>query len=234
MPEDRMPLAQDIRGAREAVERLLDELGLRGFEYIVERREEGWTLRVDCATDEGWQEATLTVDPGELRASLGDPSMRDKLRRNWEPHFRACVRRGTDPAARWEHYGHGADIGVRGFAATKPGAFEQAALALTAVVADPALVERRERVAIECEAPDDELLFAEWLNALVYEMSVRKMLFGRFAVRIEGTRLAAEAWGEKVDSERHHPAVEVKGATYTTLRVARRNEGWVAQTVVDV
>jgi len=34
---------------------------------------------------------------------------------------------------------------------------------------------------------------------------------------------------------RHHPAVEVKGATYTTLRVARETSGeWVAQTVVDV
>jgi len=136
--------------------------------------------------------------------------------------------------AHWEHYEHQADIGVRGFGASKSEAFEQAALALTAVVTDPAWVEPRKRVAMKCEGPDDELLFAEWLNALVYEMSTRKMLFGRFAVRLQGTRLAAEAWGEKVDPARHHPAVEVKGATYTTLRVARENGGWVAQTVVDV
>ncbi|MDA8108590.1 MAG: archease [Betaproteobacteria bacterium] len=135
---------------------------------------------------------------------------------------------------RWEHYPHGADIGVRGFGATKAEAFEQAALALTAAVADPAAVEPREAVAIECEAPDDELLFAEWLNRLVYEMATRRMLFSRFAVRLEGTRLAGEARGEPVDSARHHPAVEVKGATYTTLRVAREDGGWVAQTVVDV
>jgi tRNA nucleotidyltransferase (CCA-adding enzyme) len=60
------------------------------------------------------------------------------------------------------------------------------------------------------------------------------MLFSRFVVRVEGTRLAGEAWGEKVDPARHRPAVEVKGATYTTLRVARENGVWVAQTVVDV
>ena len=95
-----MPLAEDIRGAREAIERLLDELGLRGFVYTVEHREEGWTLRVDCATGEGLQEATLAVDLDELRASLGDPGMRDKLLRHWEPHFRACARRGIDPTAR--------------------------------------------------------------------------------------------------------------------------------------
>jgi len=140
-----------------------------------------------------------------------------------------------DPdAGHWEHYAHGADIGVRGHGASKEEAFAQAALALTAVVCDPAGVAARERVAIECEAPDDELLFAEWLNGVIYEMATRRMLFGRFAVRLEGRRLAAEAWGEPVDAARHHPAVEVKGATYTTLRVAREGARWVAQTVVDV
>ena len=136
--------------------------------------------------------------------------------------------------SRWEHFEHGADVGVRGFGATKAEAFEQAALALTAAVADPAAVRPLERVELACEAPDDELLLAEWLNALVYEMSTRRMLFSRFAVTLEGTRLEAQAWGEPVDAARHQPAVEVKGATYTGLRVAPQNGGWVAQTVGDV
>ena len=140
----------------------------------------------------------------------------------------------TQVKAGWEHYEHGADIGVRGVGASKTEAFEQAALALTAVIADPAAVQQRKRVALACEAPDDELLLAEWLNALVYEMATRRMLFSRFAVRLEGTLLTAEAWGEAVDAARHHPAVEVKGATYTTLRVAQEGDGWLAQTVVDV
>jgi len=136
--------------------------------------------------------------------------------------------------AHWEHYEHGADIGVRGVGATLAQAFEQAALAVTAVVADPAAVAPRERVAIRCEAPDDELLLAEWLNAVISEMSARAMLFSRFALQRDGNALSGEAWGERVEPARHHPAVEVKGATYTTLRVARHGEGWLAQTVVDV
>jgi SHS2 domain-containing protein len=123
---------------------------------------------------------------------------------------------------------------VRGRGASKEEAFVHAALALTAVVTDPADVAARDRVPIACEAPDDELLFAEWLNALIYEMATRRMLFGRFSVRIEGPRLAGEAWGEAIDAARHRPAVEVKGATYTTLRVAQEDGRWVAQTVVDV
>lgn len=135
----------------------------------------------------------------------------------------------------WEHYGHDADIGVRGIGATLAGAFEQAALALTAVITDPDGVEPREAVEIACEAPDSELLLAEWLNALVYEMAVRRMLFGRFRVEIDGTRLRGQALGEPTSVPRHRPAVEVKGATYTSLRVARTGDGgWLAQTVVDV
>lgn len=137
-------------------------------------------------------------------------------------------------SARWEHFEHGADVGVRGFGASKCEAFEQAALALTAAVTEPQGVAPREAVAIECEAPDDELLLAEWLNMLIYEMSTRRMLFSRFAVRIDGTHLRAEARGEPVDPARHAPAVEAKGATYTALRVAREGGEWVAQTVVDV
>lgn len=135
----------------------------------------------------------------------------------------------------WEHYEHGADIGVRGIGATMAGAFEQAALALTAVITDPAAVAARDAVDIACEAPDPELLLAEWLNALVYEMAVRRMLFGRYRVEIDGTRLRGRAFGEPTSVERHRPAVEVKGATYTSLRVASTEDGgWLAQTVVDV
>lgn len=125
-------------------------------------------------------------------------------------------------------------MGVRGVGATLSEAFEQVALAMTGTVTDPKCVEPREEVAIECEAPDLELLLVEWLNALVYEMAVRKMLFSRFDVRLDGTRLRGSAWGERVEPARHHPAVEVKGATYTALRVAQEGGEWVAQTVVDV
>jgi SHS2 domain-containing protein len=135
----------------------------------------------------------------------------------------------------WEHFAHGADIGVRGTGRTLAQAFEQAALALTAVLTDPASVEANAEIAIRCEAPDNEMLLVDWLNALIFEMATRNMLFGCFEVRIAGGKLAARAWGESVDRARHHPAVEIKGATYTALAVEPRADGtWVAECVVDV
>lgn len=134
----------------------------------------------------------------------------------------------------WEHFPHDADIGVVGSGPTLAEAFRQAAIALTAVVVDPGTVRATTSVDIECRAPNDEILLVEWLNALIYEMSVRSMLFADVTVRIENGALHATARGERVDRERHQPAVEIKGATMTALRVEHRPEGWRAQCVVDV
>ncbi len=135
----------------------------------------------------------------------------------------------------WELFPHEADMGVRGSGRSKEEAFEQTAVALTAVISDPASIEAKEMVEIACEAPDDELLLVNWLNAVVYEMATRKMLFGRFRVSLDGTALRGQAWGEAIDVDRHDPAVEVKGATCTVLKVAQDDAGcWFAQCVVDV
>jgi tRNA nucleotidyltransferase (CCA-adding enzyme) len=135
----------------------------------------------------------------------------------------------------WEHFPHQADMGIRGIGSTKEAAFEAAALALTAVITDPASVAQTRAVSVVCEAPDDELLLIDWLNALVYEMATRKMLFCRFDVQINNHALRATAWGEPVEVARHQPAVEVKGATYTELSLKQDEKGrWIAQCVVDV
>ncbi len=141
----------------------------------------------------------------------------------------------ADAGACWEHFEHDADVGVRGRGATREQAFVQAALALVSAITDLALIAATVAIDVRCEAPDDELLLVDWLNALVYEMATRRMLFSRFEVAIRDGRLDARAWGEPLDAGRHRPAVEVKGATYTALRVAREDDGrWLAQCVVDV
>jgi tRNA nucleotidyltransferase (CCA-adding enzyme) len=135
----------------------------------------------------------------------------------------------------WEHFAHGADIGVRGRGPTAAAAFEQAALALTAVVTDPARVRPVESVPLRCQAADLELLLYDWLNSVVFSMATRRLLFSEFRVTISGGELDAEALGEPVDMQRHAPAVEVKGATFTELAVRRDEDGgWCAQCVIDV
>ena len=135
----------------------------------------------------------------------------------------------------WEHFEHGADIGVRGFGPTLEASFEAAATALAAVVADPATVRPLKSVAIACEAAARDILLVDFLNAIIYEMATAGLLFTAFCVTIDGTQLRAEAKGEPFDAGRHDTAVEVKGATFTELKVERLADGrWCAQCVVDV
>lgn len=136
---------------------------------------------------------------------------------------------------RWEHFPHGADAGIRGIGPTAQSAFVQAAHALIAVVTDNAPARPTTCIAIECSADDLDGLFFDWIDALVYEMATRRLVFGRFEVTIDDARLRATAWGDPIDPALHVPAVEVKGPTYTELCVSPRlTGGWQAQCVVDV
>src|SRR6266704_2638113 len=88
-------------------------------------------------------------------ASVIVGSLRSTTTRSW----RSC---GVEwHAMAWEHFPHGADVGVRGIGATREEAFAQAALALTAVLTDPARVVSKDAIDIRCEAPDGEPLDRE-------------------------------------------------------------------------
>jgi tRNA nucleotidyltransferase (CCA-adding enzyme) len=107
--------------------------------------------------------------------------------------------------------------------------------ALTAVLTNPASVRLQQQIEIHCEAPDDALLLVDWLNALIYEMATRRMVFGKWRVVLDGHKLEAIVEGEAVNRARHHPVVEVKGATYTALSVEQDVSGnWSGRCIVDV
>jgi SHS2 domain-containing protein len=110
--------------------------------------------------------------------------------------------------ARYEHFAHGADIGARGFGGSGAQAFEQAALAMTAAVTDLETVAALQEVDVGCGAPDRELLLADWLNAIVYEIATRHMVFGRFQVHVEECSLHGKTRGEEISAAKHEPGVD--------------------------
>jgi SHS2 domain-containing protein len=134
----------------------------------------------------------------------------------------------------YEHFHHQADIGIKGIGDTIDEAFEQAAMGMMAVICNPKAVLPEDEVKLFCTAPDEEFLLVDFLNAIIYEMAVRSMLFGKFEVTVKGDCVDAKAWGEKSDPKKHQTAVEVKGATYTELEVRQEGDKWIAQCVVDV
>lgn len=142
----------------------------------------------------------------------------------------------TEVAPGWSHFPHEPDIGIEGRGASIAEAFEQTALALTAIIVAPGDVLPRRSLRIACTAPNPELLLVEWLDALIFRMAVKRMLFARFEVAIlgKGESLEAMAWGETLDPQRHHPGLELKGSTQTHLSVRREQGLWIARTVIHV
>jgi SHS2 domain-containing protein len=133
----------------------------------------------------------------------------------------------------WQHFPHGADVGVRGIGRSLSDAFAEAARAMTAIAVDLDAVELRQSVKIACSGADVEDLLYAWLNAVIFEMAVRHMVFGRFEVEVDDGTVRAIAWGEPLVPERHQPSVEIKGATFTELSVRKEGDEWIAKCVVD-
>ncbi len=134
----------------------------------------------------------------------------------------------------WEHYSHTADMGIRGFGESMEEAFANAAVALVAVNVDPGKVKQEDTIQITCCDDDIELLFVAWLSNLLYEMITRKIFFSRFEVEIKDGQLKGYAWGEKLDLKKHDPGVEIKGISYSDLKVAQENGKWIAQCIIDI
>jgi SHS2 domain-containing protein len=136
--------------------------------------------------------------------------------------------------AHYETFEHESDIGIRGFGKTLEEAFENAAIALYSVMVNVGAIEPKNMRTISATASDHELLFVEWLNALLSISDIERMVFSRFEVAISGVSLTGRAWGEHLDQIRHQPHVEIKAATYHMLCVKKEGEVFLAQCVVDV
>ncbi len=139
----------------------------------------------------------------------------------------------------YETFEHGADIGIRGIGKTLEEAFVNAAKALfTIMVYNLEQVQPQERKEVLADGDGLEELFLDWLNVLLSEAGMGNIIFSEFGCRIksdkEGFKLFGWAAGERVDDKRHELGQEVKGATYTMLKVEKTNDLWLAQCVVDV
>lgn len=140
---------------------------------------------------------------------------------------------------KYEQFEHQADIGIRGYGETLEEAFENGARAMFDVVVNLEKVESKKEIKIECRAPNLEELFVEWLNRLLAEAGIGNLIFSDFKIKrikkIDSDyKLLGLASGEELDLEKHEPRVEVKAATYSQLKVEKKGNQYVAQTIVDV
>jgi len=133
----------------------------------------------------------------------------------------------------FSYFDHDADIGVVGRGETLEAAFEAAARATFAIMADLEQVRPADTIALDFEEADVEIALVRWLNLLLTLARENRMVFCRFRVERDGVLWRGAATGEAWRQGLAH-GVEVKGATLTMLCVKQDTAGWEARCVVDV
>lgn len=139
----------------------------------------------------------------------------------------------------YEYLDHEADVGIRGIGISLAEAFEEGAKAVFGIMANLETVASIELVVVECEAPNAEALFVEFLNELLFLRETYNLLLSTCRIKTlcqgpGGWHLNGVAWGEHLDPEHHEILTEVKAATYAGLKIFRQNEHYAVQCVVDV
>jgi|TARA_Y100000310_G_C20647756_1_gene797601 tRNA nucleotidyltransferase (CCA-adding enzyme) len=151
-------------------------------------------------------------------------------------------------AMTYELLEHEADIGVKGIGATLEEAFQEGAKAMFSVMVDLDKVDAKESVDVHCESDSIEMLFVEFLNRLLADMTISEMVFSKFEVKIskgapglggagaqiEKYTLTGKAFGEPLDQDKHQTKTEVKAATLHGIKYEKTEEDHQIQCVVDV
>lgn len=130
---------------------------------------------------------------------------------------------------------HTADIGVTAYGRDLPDLMANAAYGMLSIVIEPGTVRSAQSHKVEVEAADEVSLLVEWLNALLYELDVNRLLFKTFDIVVTGNkRLTAVCRGERLDPERHRLKREVKAATYHNLSISREKGTYSASVIFDI
>ena len=130
---------------------------------------------------------------------------------------------------------HTADIGFEAFGGTLAEVFENSALALAHLIAEPVTVERREEVRLQVQGANPPDLLVNWLSEVLFQHDAERWLFHDFRVAsLDDHAVTGIAWGEKIDPARHQTNLMVKAITYHQLSLQQTAGGWRAQVYVDI
>ncbi len=147
---------------------------------------------------------------------------------------------GLEDAAGFAIVEHTADIGLRIWAPTLEGLFEQAALGMISLLTDPAEVRPERTEEISVDGADLEEALIAWLQEILYRFEVRRFVPARIEIREVNPRgVRARIDGESLDRTRHEVRLDIKAATYHDIAVRREQETdgshrWSTTVIFDI
>ena len=130
---------------------------------------------------------------------------------------------------------HTADVAIAAYGADMKKAFANAALGMFSIMTDIKKVNQTAVRDVEVTADEMKVLLVSWLNELLFICEVEKILFKKFDMsELDGTRLVAKCYGEKIDPKRHRIKTEIKAATYHMTQIEGKRDGSRIQVLFDI
>ena len=117
---------------------------------------------------------------------------------------------------------HTADAMVEVYGKTLGELFENAAYAMFDQMTDMSKVEPKGEINVVLQAESAERLLVDFLQELLYVNDVDDLVFSKFEVKTDGSKLEALVKGEKFDEKKHTKRSVVKGVTYHKLDIDLR------------
>jgi SHS2 domain-containing protein len=132
-----------------------------------------------------------------------------------------------------------ADIAFEAWGETKEAMFVSAADAtMNVMVADLQTIARREERKISLKAEKLDMLLFEFLQELIFYKDAEMLLLRVEVVKIRNDDdicfVSANAYGEKIDPEKHDLIVDVKAVTLHKFKVEHTQRGWETLVVLDI
>ena len=130
---------------------------------------------------------------------------------------------------------HPSDLGIEATGPTLCEAFEQAALGLISVIADPQTIDAKDERRITLEAQDYENLLVRWLSEILYLYDGEDFLLKVPKIEsLSPIKLSARLLGEKYEASKHIVKLDVKAVTYHQLAIKKGNGGTTVQVFLDI
>jgi SHS2 domain-containing protein len=134
----------------------------------------------------------------------------------------------------YEELEHTADVRVRVKAFTLAGLFAEAARVLMIVMYGDDIRPGTEERTLTLEAPDRVALMQEFLSEVLFLSEVDNLVFSSCEVSLSSQGLNARLIGEPFDPARHRGGMEVKGISYSGLRIFKEGGESILDIILDV
>jgi SHS2 domain-containing protein len=130
---------------------------------------------------------------------------------------------------------HPSDLGIEASGSTVGEAFEQAALGLMAVIAEPETIEAVYERTVGLDAQDAGNLLVRWLSEILYLYDGEGYLVKEAKIdSISPTKLRARLLGEEYQPKKHTLKLDVKAVTYHQLSIDTKDSRTTVRVFLDI